>query len=103
MNLFCFVGRLTELPELKETSTGVKMSNVKIKVERPFANSEGEYESDLIQVEIWRGLAETVCHNAKINDLLAVKGRVATYQNTKEDRTYLNYSFIAEKLDFLRN
>lgn len=103
MNVFCVVGRLQELPELRETSAGVKMSSVKLKVERPYANSEGIYESDILQVEVWRGLAETICHNVKTDDLLAVKGRIASYKVEKDDRTYYNYSFIAEKMDFLRN
>lgn len=103
MNVFCIVGKVVELPQMKEISTGVKVSHVRLKVNRPFANSEGIYESDIIQVEVWRGLAETICSKTKIDDLLAVKGRIASFANEKDEHTYYNYSFIAEKVEFLRH
>ena len=103
MNLFCLVGHVVALPELKETSSGTKVGHVKLKVQRPFANSEGVYESDYIQVEIWRGLAETICTKVNVDDLLAIKGRISSHQVEKDGKTYFNYSFIAEKVDFLHN
>lgn len=64
MNLFCVVGQVAEIPTLKETVSGIKVANVLLKVQRPFANSEGVYEFDLIPVELWRGIAETLCNVA---------------------------------------
>ena len=101
MNLFCIVGGIEELPSLKETATGVKTCSVMMKVDRPFANSEGIYEQDLIQVEVWRGLAETLCARTHVGDCLAIKGRIASRRYDKEDKTYYNYAFVAEKIDFL--
>ena len=101
MNLFCIVGCIEELPSLKETATGVKTCSVMMKVDRPFANSEGIYEQDLIQVGVWRGLAETLCARTHVGDCLAIKGRIASRRYDKEDKTYYNYAFVAEKIDFL--
>lgn len=103
MNVFCLVGRIEELPVLKETANGIKTCSVQLKVERPFANSEGNYESDLISIEVWRGLAETLCSTSAIKDVLAVKGRIASRKYETDDRVYYNYSFIAEKIDFFKN
>ncbi|MBP3851163.1 MAG: single-stranded DNA-binding protein [Erysipelotrichaceae bacterium] len=102
MNLFCFVGQIEELPVLKETPNGIKTASILMKIDRPFANSEGIYEQDHIQVEVWRGLAETVCDVCHAQDLIAVKGRVSSYQVERDGHVYRNYSFIAEKLDFLK-
>ena len=68
-----------------------------IKTERAFANSDGEYEMDHILIEVWRGLAETIANVAQID----VKGRVASRKVIKDDRTFYNYAFVAEKIDFL--
>ncbi len=103
MNVFCIVGNIEGLPVLKETPKGIKTCTVLVRTERPFANSEGVYESDVIQIEVWRGLAETLCSVSKENDLIGVKGRVASRTYEKDDVTYYNYSFIAEKVDFLEN
>ena len=101
MNVFCVVGQIEQLPSLKETANGIKICNVMIKTERAFANSDGEYEMDHILIEVWRGLAETIANVAQIDDLIAVKGRVASRKVIKDDRTFYNYAFVAEKIDFL--
>ncbi|MGM9948345.1 single-stranded DNA-binding protein [Floccifex sp.] len=101
MNVFCLVGSIEELPTLKETTTGIKTCNVTLKVERPFANSEGVYEYDFIQVEVWRGLAETLCNVSKINDSISVKGRILSRKYEKDGHVYNNYAFVAEKIGFI--
>ncbi len=103
MNLFCIVGQIEQLPSLKETVNGIKTCNVLVKVQRSFANPDGEYEFDHIQVEVWRGLAETLSSVGKLDDLIAVKGRIASRKVIKEDRTFYNYAFVAEKIDFLES
>ena len=60
-----------------------------------------QYKKDLIQVEVWRGLAETLCARTHVGDCLAIKGRIASRRYDKEDKTYYNYAFVAEKIDFL--
>ena len=83
MNVFCVVGQIEQLPSLKETANGIKTCNV------------------MIKIEVWRGLAETIANVAQIDDLIAVKGRVASRKVIKDDRTFYNYAFVAEKIDFL--
>lgn len=102
MNSFNLVGRIEMLPVLKETSTGLKTCELRLNVLRNFANSEGIYESDEIVVEVWRGLSETVCASCKEGDWIGVNGRIATRRYQKDDKVYLNYAFIAEKIDFFK-
>ena len=97
MNAFSIVGKITDMPMLKETSNGLK-----IRVQRNFPNSEGVYESDDVIVEVWRGLAETVSASCKIGDYVGINGRIHSRKYQKDDRVYLNYGFVAEKVDFLR-
>ena len=46
MNAFSIVGKITDMPMLKETSNGLKTCELPIRVQRNFPNSEGVYESD---------------------------------------------------------
>lgn len=71
-----------------------------ISVDRPFANSEGVYEQDEIAVTLWKGIAQTTCDVCAVNDVVAVKGRMATHLNRRDNVTYRNYEVIARKSDF---
>lgn len=85
MNAFSIVGKITDMPMLKETSNGLKTCELPIRVQRNFPNSEGVYESDDVIVEVWRGLAETVSASCKIGDmweLMVVFIRVNTRRMT---------------------
>ena len=104
MNIFIAIGKLVEVPVLKETTNGTKHATLLLEVERGFRNSDGVFENDLMQVEIWRGVAETVVDCCKIGELLTIKGRVQAnpYQNN-EGVNFINYDIIAEKVTFLSN
>lgn len=60
LNVFCLAGRLQDDPVIRETPGGIRMAEITLDVERPFANSQGLYEKDRITLEIWRGLADTI-------------------------------------------
>ena len=51
MNAFSIVGRITDMPVLKETSNGLKTCELPIRVQRNFPNSEGVYESDDVSLK----------------------------------------------------
>ena len=46
MNAFSIVGKITDMPVLKETTNGLKTCELPISVQRNFPNSEGIYEND---------------------------------------------------------
>ncbi len=101
MNVFCVVGKIKELPGLKETVNGIKTCTVVLEVERPYANSEGIYEYDEVMIEVWRGLAETLCNVCKEGDWISVKGRIASSRYEKNAHSFINYTFIAEKIGYM--
>lgn len=101
MNVFCIVGRIKEVFDLREIPSGEKVCNVLVEVERPYANSQGVYEMDTLQVEVWRGLAETLHHTSKPGAWISVKGRIASRSYRKEDKVYYNTVFVAEHIGFI--
>ncbi len=102
MNTFVLVGKIAELPELKETSSGFKVASMIIEVERSFKNVDGLYEHDYFPLTLWKGLAETTTEIANIDDVVAIKGRVQSNRFESNNRVYYNHEFIAEKLSFIK-
>lgn len=104
LNQVVLVGKVVDLPTIKETVNGNKVATLGMELDRSFKNSDGYYETDYIAVTLWKGIAETVTNVCKMGDIIAVKGRVQTHTyNGKDDIVYHNYEFIAEKVSFLSN
>ncbi|MEF9920526.1 MAG: single-stranded DNA-binding protein [Erysipelotrichaceae bacterium] len=101
LNQIVLVGKVVELPEIKETTNGNKIGNIGLLLNRPFKNSNGIYDTDYVSITLWKGIAETVSEVCRINDIIAIKGRLQTSDYTKDDVVYHNYEIIAEKVSFI--
>ncbi len=102
LNQIVLVGKVVELPELRETSAGNKVANLLIEVDRNYRNAQGDYDKDIIMCTLWRGVAESVSHVCEIGSLVGIKGRLqANAFETKEQRPFYYCEVIAEKVSFL--
>lgn len=101
MNQFYLVGRIAALPQLQTNPAGWKTCNILLDVERPFANSHGSYESDLLSIEVWRGAAETLCATAQISSWVTIRGRIMTNRNKYEKEGKRIYNLVAEKIEYI--
>ena len=102
LNQAVLVGRIVREPEVKELENGSKVSNITLAVPRSFKNAEGEYDTDFVDVVLWKGVAESTAEYCNKGDLIGVKGRIQT--NTREDengdvKSFMN--IVAEKVTFL--
>ena len=102
MNTFFVVGRVVSQPELKRSGMGAAICSVDLEVERPFKNSEGVIESDIIRIDVWRGAAETLASAATKNSWIAARGRIQTRTYEKEGQKWTSYGFIAERIEYQR-
>lgn len=102
LNVVVLIGRLVRDPELRYTPNGVAVGNFTIAVDRPFANRQGERETDFIDVVVWRGLAETVAQHLQKGRLVAVNGRlqVRSYETTDGQRRRVS-EVVANDVRFL--
>lgn len=102
MNFVGFVGKVVELPELKESAMGNKFATLLVRIMRPYANSEGVYEHDEIVLTLWKGIAETTTKVCRVGDTIAVKGRLQshTYEG-RDGLMHRNYDIIAEHVSFI--
>ena len=85
LNRVILIGRLTADPDLRYTPQGHAVTTFRIAVDRPFANQQGEQETDFFPVVTWRKLAETCAHNLNKGRLVAVEGRVQNRSYTARD------------------
>lgn len=97
LNQTVLVGRLVSNPELKESESGKKYTNITLAVPRSFKNADGEYETDFISCMLFDSIANSTTEYCKKGDLIGIKGRI---QSKKvEDKNTLE--LIAEKVTFL--
>lgn len=102
LNTFILEGKLKEVSDIKETDRGTKFMKILIESERTFRNNDGYYDTDLIEVEVWRGVAEVCAETCNINELISIQGRIqsSTFK-TNEGKEYISYKFIGEKVSYL--
>lgn len=93
LNQVVLIGRITEDIKIKGKEGETKIANLDIAVQRNYKNSEGTYDTDIIKITLWNGVAENVAEYCKKGDLIGIKGRIQTYNNTIQ--------IIAEKVSFL--
>jgi single-strand DNA-binding protein len=76
LNRIILIGRLTRDPELRYVPSGHPVASFTLAVDRPFANQQGERETDFIDIVAWRKLAEQVSQHLSKGRLVAVEGRL---------------------------
>lgn len=102
LNQTVLVGRLVRDPELYETESGNKVTNITLAVPRSYKNSNGEYDIDFINCVLWKGIAESASEYCHKGDLLGVKGRIQTRVIELDDETHKNITeVVAEKVTYL--
>lgn len=102
MNKVILIGNLTKDPELSETSSGVSYCKFSIAVNRPFANSDGERETDFFNITTWRGRAETCAKYLTKGKKVCVVGSLQNREYTdKNDVKRTATDVIASEIEFL--
>lgn len=101
MNRVILIGRATKDFELRYTPSGVAVANGTIAVDRPTGQGK-EKETDFINLQAWKQLAETAANYIKKGHKFAVEGRiqVRNYENNEGKRVYVT-EVVAERLEFL--
>ncbi|MBQ7890179.1 MAG: single-stranded DNA-binding protein [Erysipelotrichaceae bacterium] len=102
MNTVCLIGKVKNKPEIVETSKGAKVAKVQLDVQRNFPNSNGVLESDIYQVQLWRGIAEQFKDCISPGMYVGVKGRLSA-NNWESANGNMIYSteIIAEHISFI--
>lgn len=84
-NMISFVGNLTDDPEMRFTSSGTAVANLRVASTRRWTGRDGQQqeETTFLNVNAWRDLAENVAESLTKGDRVVVLGRikVRSYEN----------------------
>ncbi len=103
LNQIILVGRLVKDPVLHKTATNKNMSYITLAIPRSFKNSEGEYETDFIDCQLWEAVAKSTVEYCSKGDIVGVKGRIASRVVEKDDQKTSIIEIVAEKITFLNS
>ena len=102
MNKVCLIGNLTRDPELRATQSGISVCTFTLAVSRRYTDANGERQADFINIQVWRGLAESCAKYLS-------KGRKAAVVGSLQSRSYEDkdgnkrtaFDVVADEVDFL--
>ncbi len=104
MNRVMLIGRLTAKPELRYTGSNIPYARFSVAINRTFSNSQGQRETDFINVIIWRKQAENVCNFLDKGSLVSVEGRLQSnsYDDKDGNKRY-SLDVVADNVQFLES
>ena len=104
MNRVMLIGRLTSKPELRYTGSNIPYARFSVAINRTFNNSQGQRETDFINVIIWRKQAENVCNFLDKGSLVSIEGRLQSnsYDDKDGNKRY-SLDVVADNVQFLES
>ena len=102
MNKVFLIGNLTKDPELATTNSGIAVCRFTLAVSRNFQNSEGERETDFLNIVVWRSQAENCSRYLSKGSKCAIVGNIQTRSYEAQDGTkrYVT-EIVADNVEFL--
>lgn len=85
LNVIVLMGCLVADPELRNTPNGVAVTSFRIAVDRSYAKSNADRQTDFIDITTWRGTAEFVCRYFTKGSMIAVQGSLRNNNYTDRD------------------
>lgn len=102
MNKVYLIGNLTRDPELAETTSGIKVCRFAIAVNRTYAGSDGNRETDFFNITVWRTQAENCGRYLKKGSKVAIVGSLQNRSYEDKDGIKRNVTdIIASEVEFL--
>lgn len=95
LNKVMQVGILRNISEKREFSNGKCTCTLILEIPRPFKNSDGENESDIVKVTLWNDVCRHTCTNIEINSIVGVQERISC----KSEESSLE--IVADKISYL--
>ena len=102
MNVAILIGRLTDNPELRHTTSNIAVTRFSIAVDRRFTKAGEERATDFINIVAWRQQAEFICNYFKKGQRIAVEGSIQTgrYQDKDGNNRY-TFEVVANNVHFV--
>ena len=103
LNKVQLIGRLGIDPETRFTPSGIKVTTFRMAVNRTWRDDQGELKeaTEWINIETWRGLAETCEKYLKKGRLVYIEGRLKTDRYEVEGETRYSTKVVAWDMQML--
>lgn len=102
LNRVVLVGNLTKDPEIRNTPDGTPVANLRLAVNRPWTNKQGEREADFFNIVAWRKLAELCGQYLAKGSPVAIDGRLQSRTwDTQEGQRRTTVEIVADNIQFL--
>lgn len=103
MNNIALIGRLTRDAEIKTLSTGKKIANFTVAVDREYKDADGNKITDFIPCLAWSPTAELIEKYFKKGDAIGIVGRLESRDYTDKDGNHKTfYSVNVMRVDFIQ-
>lgn len=101
LNSIIIMGRLTAAPELRQTASGLSVTSFTVAVDRSFAKSGEERQTDFIPVVAWRSTADFVTKYFGKGSMIAVQGSLQSrnYED-KNGNKRTAFEIVADEVSF---
>ncbi|MBR4406823.1 MAG: single-stranded DNA-binding protein [Clostridia bacterium] len=102
MNKVMLIGNLTKDPELINTNSGIAVCRFTLAVSRRFQNSNGERETDFLNIVVWRQQGENCAKYLRKGSKCCVIGAIQTrsYEAQDGSKRYIT-EITADEVEFL--
>lgn len=101
MNKVILIGNLTADPELTELNNGTKMCRFTLAVNRDYKNANGQYDTDFINCQAWRGTAENLVKYMRKGRKIAVTGSIQVRSYEKDDEKRTAWEIQVSDIEFI--
>lgn len=99
-NKVILIGRLTNAPELKQTQSGVSVTNFILAVDRKYNKGE-EKQADFPAIIAWRNTAEFICKYFTRGSMILIEGELQTRSWTdQQGNKHYATEVVAENAQF---
>ncbi len=103
MNVVVLVGRLTDHPELKKTSSDISVTRFSIAVDRPGKSGE-EKQTDFINLVAWRQTAEFITKYFTKGQRIGIEGSLRMNKFTDKDgNNRTTYEVVVDNAHFVES
>lgn len=97
MNTVNLIGRLTQTPDLRYTTSGKAVANARLAVTRKFDREK----ADFINLIAWGKTAEILANNLQKGTQVGIMGRIETGSYEKDGRKVYTTEVIVEDITFV--
>ena len=101
MNLCIEIGRLTNKPELRYTTSNIATTKFTLAVKRNMPNKEGNYDSDFIGCVAYNKTAELISKYLNKGSQIAIRGHIQTGNYEKDGKKVYTTDIVVDETRFL--